>query len=94
MNEQYIFIVRTGEVALKGMNKPYFEKKLVSRIRTRLNDIEGGNAIEVKRHEGLIFVRAPKELDPDAIVKKVSQVFGVSSMSRAIECESDMDAIG
>ena len=26
MNEQNILIVRCGEVALKGMNKPYFEK--------------------------------------------------------------------
>ena len=26
MNEQNILIVRCGEVALKGMNKPYFEE--------------------------------------------------------------------
>ena len=29
MNEQNIFIVRCGEVALKGMNKPYIERMLV-----------------------------------------------------------------
>ena len=31
MNEQNIFIVRCGEVALKGMNKPYFERMLTER---------------------------------------------------------------
>ena len=28
MNEEKILIVRCGEVALKGMNKPYFERML------------------------------------------------------------------
>ena len=31
-----ILIVRCGEVALKGMNKPYFERMLAERIRNRL----------------------------------------------------------
>ena len=37
MNEQNIYIVRCGEVALKGMNKPYFEKTLVERIDRKSN---------------------------------------------------------
>ena len=93
MNEQNIFIVRCGEVALKGMNKPYFERMLVERIGKRLK-AAGLSGIDVRRHEGLIFARAPKELDQDAIVKEISKVFGVASISPAVECESDMDRIG
>ncbi len=93
MNEQNIFIVRCGEVALKGMNKPYFERMLVERIGKRLK-AAGLSGIDVRRHEGLIFARAPKELDRDAIVKEISKVFGVASISPAVECESDMDKIG
>ena len=93
MNEQNIFIVRCGEVALKGMNKPYFERMLVERIGKRLK-AAGLSGIDVRRHEGLIFARAPKELDKDAIVKEISKVFGVASISPAVECESDMDKIG
>ena len=93
MNEQNIFIVRCGEVALKGMNKPYFERMLVERIGKRLK-AAGLSGIDVRRHEGLIFARAPKELDKDAIVKEISKVFGVASISPAVECESDMDRIG
>ena len=93
MNEQNIFIVRCGEVALKGMNKPYFERMLVERIGKRLK-AAGLSGIDVRRHEGLIFARAPKELDKDAIVKEISKVFGVASISLAVECESDMDRIG
>ena len=33
---EHIFIVRCGEVALKGMNKPYFERMLVERIKKLL----------------------------------------------------------
>ena len=29
MSEEHICIVRCGEVALKGMNKPYFERMLL-----------------------------------------------------------------
>ena len=72
MNEQNILIVRCGEVALKGMNKPYFEKMLADRIKGNLKEFGGG--ISVKRQEGLIFVRADKELDIKAIIKQVSKV--------------------
>ena len=91
MNEQNILIVRCGEVALKGMNKPYFERMLVDRIRA---NIRGFNGVEVKRHEGLIFVRADKELDIDAIIKEISKVFGVASISKAVEAPSELNAIG
>lgn len=100
MNEQNIFIVRTGEVALKGMNKPYFERVLVQRIRAALKKTneqskEAGNGgIDVYRHEGLIFIKSPKTIPEDTIIKLVSRVFGVASISPAWECESNLDAIG
>ncbi|HVI39491.1 MAG TPA: tRNA uracil 4-sulfurtransferase ThiI, partial [Anaerovoracaceae bacterium] len=49
---------------------------------------------EVKRNEGLIFVRALKELDSQLIVADISRVFGVASISPAVETASDMDEIG
>lgn len=91
MNEQNIFIVRCGEVALKGMNKPYFERMLVDRIRKNVKAFDG---VEVKRHEGLIYVRADKSIDKDKLIKQISKVFGVASISPAVEAESNLDAIG
>lgn len=91
MNEQNILIVRCGEVALKGMNKPYFERMLADRIRTNLKGFDG---VDVKRHEGLIFVRAEKNLSMDAIIKETTKVFGVASVSKAIEAESELNKIG
>ena len=91
MNEQNILIVRCGEVALKGLNKPYFERMLLERIKKNLRDFQG---VEVKRHEGLIYVRAEKNLDIDKIIRQISKVFGVASISPAVEAESNLDAIG
>jgi len=90
-DERNVYIVRCGEVALKGLNKPYFERMLVDRIKHALKKHDG---VEVKRHEGLIFVRAPKELDPDIVVGDISRVFGVASISPAVETDSDMEEIG
>ena len=92
MNEQHIFIVRCGEVALKGMNKPYFERMLAERIRKLLK--RKFDNFEVKRHEGLIFVRADKAHEKEEIIKEISKVFGVASISPAVEAESNLDAIG
>lgn len=91
MNEQNILIVRCGEVALKGMNKPYFERMLVDRIRRNLKSFKG---VDIKRQEGLIFIRAEKDLDIDAIIKETAKVFGVASISKAVEAEPELNAIG
>ncbi len=91
MNEQNIFIVRCGEVALKGMNKPYFEKMLVNRIKKLLKKFDN---VEAYRQEGLIFVRADKKHDPEMIIGEISKVFGVASISPALECESELNSIG
>ena len=97
--EQKTYIVRCGEVALKGMNKPYFERMLVDRIRRSLKKI--GSGIEVKRDEGLIFVRTPLELEEDVTLKAITKVFGVASVSPAVEINIEegsaqqiMDKIG
>ena len=97
--EQKTYIVRCGEVALKGMNKPYFERMLVDRIRRSLKKI--GSGIEVRRDEGLIFVRTPLEMEEEVTLKAITKVFGVASVSPAVEINIEegsaqqiMDKIG
>ncbi len=98
MEEKNTFIVRCGEVALKGLNKPYFERMLVDRIRKALKKFEG---VEIRRKDGLIFVKAPRELTPDQVMGEISRVFGVASISPAKEVEIEgltaqeiMDKVG
>jgi thiamine biosynthesis protein ThiI len=91
MDDRNVYIVRCGEVALKGLNKPYFERMLVERIKKMLKKYEG---VEVKRHEGLIFVRTDKALKEEEVIGQISKVFGVASISPAVEVETDIDKIG
>ena len=76
------FIVRCGETALKGQNKPYFERMLVQRIKKYISTIDGATA---ERLDGLIFVRTPDEANTEGTLKKVGRVFGVDSISPATE---------
>ncbi|MCQ2548185.1 MAG: tRNA 4-thiouridine(8) synthase ThiI [Clostridia bacterium] len=94
MNEENILIVRCGEVALKGQNKPYFERMLLERIRKRLLKAGFTKEVHSYRHEGLIYVKSPKDVDQEEVIKEVSKVFGVASVSPAVEAESNMDSIG
>ncbi len=91
MNERNLFIVRFGEAALKGQNKPYFEKLLVERIRKLVKRL---GSIEVRRKEGLIFVRADKSIPQEDIIREIGKVFGIASISPAVECPSDLEEIG
>ena len=88
--ERNVFIVRCGEAALKGQNKPYFEKMLVERIKRLLHKYEG---VEVRRREGLVFVYADKKIAKDEIIHQIGKVFGVASISPAVTCEPTMEAV-
>jgi len=81
-NNEKVYIVRCGESALKGDNKPYFERMLCNKIKSALKDVEGLN---VTRLEGLIFVRTPLEVPSGEVLKKVGRVFGVDSISPVTE---------
>jgi thiamine biosynthesis protein ThiI len=51
-----ILIVRYGEIALKGMNKPYFERVLEGRIRKALAGLAGAASLTIARTGGLIVI--------------------------------------
>ena len=91
MNEKNIYIVRCGEVALKGMNKPYFERVLLERVRGVLTSYEN---TESRWNDGLMIVKVPKEIDREDVIRRVSKVFGVASVSPAVEAEKDIEQIG
>lgn len=73
------------------MNKPYFEKVLLGRIKNALKDYKN---MEAYRKEGLIFVKTPAEYPEEEVEHTILNVFGVASLSSAVETESDMEKIG
>ena len=86
-----LYIVRCGEVALKGMNKPYFERILLERVRNAIACYEDS---EAKWIDGLMFVRVSDSVSEDEVIGRCVRVFGVASVSPAIEAPKDIDEIG
>ncbi len=92
--EMNTIIIRSGEIALKGLNKPYFERILVEKIKQHTKVFLSKGPIEINRNQGLIFLKASKEIPLDELIYEISKVFGIASVSHAIEMERDIDAIG
>ena len=83
-----LLLVRYGEIFLKGLNRPYFIRALVRKIRYAVR----GMGAEVWVHDGRIFVRGFTDLD--TCIDRVTKVFGVHSVSPALEMpKEDFDAI-
>ena len=81
-------MVRYGEIFLKGLNRPYFIRALVRKIRYAVR----GMGAEVWVHDGRIFVRGFSDLEE--CIHRVTQVFGVHSVCPAVEMpKEDFDAI-
>ena len=89
--DKKLYIVRCGEVALKGMNKPYFERILLERVRKAVECYEDA---EAKWIDGLMFVRVAEDVPEDDVIAKCIRVFGVASVSPAVEAPNDIDEIG
>ena len=83
-----LLLVRYGEIFLKGLNRPYFIRALIRKIRYALR----GTGSNVWIHDGRIFIDGFQDLE--TVVEKVTRVFGVHSVCPAVEMQKeDFDAI-
>ena len=83
-----LLLVRFGEIFLKGLNRPYFIRALVRKIRYAVKDLGG----EVWMHDGRIFVSGFSDLE--TCIDRVTKVFGVHSVSPAVEMpKEDFEAV-
>lgn len=78
-----LLMVRYGEIYLKGLNRPYFLRALVSRVREAARPFGG----KVWLHDARVFVSDMN--DPEGCMERVRKVFGVHSVCPAIEMEKD-----
>ena len=82
----HVWIVRYGELALKGGNRNYFEKRLVQNIRfcLRYSQVPYERIVRVR---GRILVYTEADCTP------LKTVFGISSFSPALEVPAEMQAL-
>lgn len=84
-----VILVRYAEIHLKGLNRPFFERLLVDRIKQALHPVTAN----VEREQGRIFVYGVDEEQLPECMDKLVRVFGIHSISAARCVEKDWEAI-
>ena len=86
-----IFLLKLGEIVLKGANKRQFENKLRQNVRRRMKKY--GN-FDVYILQSTVYVEPmDEEADVDGAWEACRSIFGVVSLCRCRPCEKDLDAI-
>lgn len=85
-----VILIRYGEIHLKGLNRPFFENTLVRNIRHAL---AGFDNAEVLKGEGRFYVKGIEPQRIDEAIARIRKVFGIVSISVAVQADKDMDVI-
>ena len=84
-----VLLVRYAEIHLKGLNRPYFERMLVDRIKDSLAISD----VKIVREQGRVFIYDIPQDKIEIAIDKTCKVFGVHSVSPAYCVEKDWTAI-
>lgn len=85
-----ILLLKLGEVVLKGLNRGYFEQKLETAVKRRLKPF---GDFKVYTSQSTIYAEPQGSADIDGAFSAATRVFGIVSVSRAVGCPKEKDAI-
>ena len=84
-----VISVSIGEIALKGLNRKYFEDQLISRMKRAIDEIQYN---KIYKEQGKVYIEAPEE-NLDLIINRLKKVFGLVYISLCYRVEKDMEKI-
>ena len=73
-----LLLIRYGEIYLKGLNRPYFLRALLARVKEAVKPLGG----QVWLKDARLFVQGVSDMD--ACIQRVTKVFGVHSVCPAM----------
>ena len=86
-----LFLLKLGEIVLKGQNRRVFEDKLKTNTRRRMSKF---GQFRVTITQSTLYVEPLNdECDVDGAWEACGAIFGIASMCRCRACEKDLDAI-
>ncbi|MBL7565045.1 tRNA uracil 4-sulfurtransferase ThiI [Staphylococcus saccharolyticus] len=77
-------LVRYGELTLKGTNRKMFVNQLKDNVKRALIPLQG-YLVKVKRDR--MYVELTEEADMEEIIKRLTQVYGIKSISPVIKID-------
>ncbi|MDE6314819.1 MAG: tRNA 4-thiouridine(8) synthase ThiI [Lachnospiraceae bacterium] len=81
------FLIKYGEIGVKGKNRYLFEDALVNHIRYVLEDVEG--EFLVRKEQGRIFVETEGEYDYQETIEALKRVFGIVGICPVVQMEDN-----
>ena len=75
----HTFLIKYGEIGVKGKNRHLFEETLVKRVRQALHGTDGD--FEVTWEQGRIYVERSGSFDYDETIAALQKVFGIVGIS-------------
>ena len=86
-----IFLLKLGEIVLKGANKRQFEDKLRSNVRRRMKPY---GEFDVYIMQSTVYVEPMDDLaDVDGAWEACQTIFGIVNVCRCRACEKNLDSI-
>ena len=79
------FLIKYGEIGIKGKNRYLFEDALMRQIRFALRDVEG--IFKVSKAQGRIYVDWEGDYDYDEAIECLQRVFGIVGICPVIHVE-------
>lgn len=84
-----LYLIKLGEISLKGQNRALFENRLRHNIKDKLRPYHSN----VVKQKGRIFFYIDPECPDEVIDKALSTTFGIIAYAEAVVCEKNMDLI-
>ena len=81
------FLIKYGEIGIKGKNRYLFEDALVKQIRHALKHAEG--EFEVRKEQGRIYVDTLSDYEFDEVVEVLKRVFGIVGICPVVVTEDE-----
>lgn len=86
-----LILLKYGEIALKGLNKPLFERKLLDNIKSRLDRV---GKFSVRRAQSTVYIEPlDKTADMCEALNVLEKIFGIVNICPVVKCAKDMDSI-
>ncbi len=85
--EYQAFLIKYGEIAVKGKNRHVFEDTLLSQIQNALKRVEG--EFHVSRESGRMYVEAAGSYDYEELMDALTKVFGIVGICPMVRLEDE-----
>ena len=84
-----LYLVKEGEISLKGLNRGLFEKRLKNNIKDKLRPWHS----TTQRQKGRIYLFVDEDCPRERVASALSTTFGIVGWAEAVMCEKNAETI-